>query len=200
MAVEVGVDVAVLKSEIKKTYASVSAEPERDFIFPTGRAWAEDLDYPTELANVPEAAVESFAGVANPWTMGRLTEGERVLDLGSGAGTDSLIAAQMVGPDGRVTGVDMTQQMLDRARGAESEMGATNVEFVEAEAERLPFADESFDVVISNGVIDLIPDKDAVFSELHRVLTPGGRLQIADVTIQNPVSEGGRRNIDLWTG
>jgi arsenite methyltransferase len=200
MAVEVGVDVAVLKSEIKKTYASVSAEPERDFIFPTGRAWAEDLDYPTELANVPEAAVESFAGVANPWTMGRLTEGERVLDLGSGAGTDSLIAAQMVGPDGRVTGVDMTQQMLDRARGAASEMGATNVEFVEAEAERLPFADESFDVVISNGVIDLIPDKDAVFSELHRVLTPGGRLQIADVTIQNPVSEGGRRNIDLWTG
>jgi arsenite methyltransferase len=164
MAVEVGVDVAVLKSEIKKTYASVSAEPERDFIFPTGRAWAEDLDYPTELANVPDAAVESFAGVANPWTMGRLTEGERVLDLGSGAGTDSLIAAQMVGPDGRVTGVDMTQQMLDRARGAASEMGATNVEFVEAEAERLPFADESFDVVISNGVIDLIPDKDAVFS------------------------------------
>ena len=200
MAVEVGVDVGLLKSEIKKTYASVSGEPERDFIFPTGRAWAEDLGYPTELANVPEAAVESFAGVANPWTMGRLATGERVLDLGSGAGTDSLIAAQMVGPDGQVTGVDMTPQMLDKARGAASQMGATNVEFVEAEAERLPFADESFDVVISNGVIDLIPDKDAVFGELHRVLTPGGRLQIADVTIQNPVSEEGRRNIDLWTG
>lgn len=200
MAIEVGVDVGLLKSEIKKTYASVSGEPERDFIFPTGRAWAEDLDYPAELANVPEGAVESFAGVANPWTMGRLAEGERVLDLGSGAGTDSLIAAQMVGPQGKVTGVDMTQQMLDKARAAASEMGATNVEFVEAEAERLPFADESFDVVISNGVIDLIPDKDAVFSELHRVLTPGGRLQVADVTIQNPVSEEGRRNIDLWTG
>jgi SAM-dependent methyltransferase len=200
MAIEVGVDVGLLKSEIKKTYASVSGEPERDFIFPTGRAWAEDLDYPAELANVPEGAVESFAGVANPWTMGRLAEGERVLDLGSGAGTDSLIAAQMVGPGGKVTGVDMTQQMLDKARAAAAQVGATNVEFVEAEAERLPFADGSFDVVISNGVIDLIPDKDAVFSELHRVLTPGGRLQIADVTIQNPVSEEGRRNIDLWTG
>src|SRR5215831_14823030 len=189
MAVDVDVDVDLLKSEIKKTYASVSGEPERDFIFPTGRAWAEDLDYPAELANVPEGAVESFAGVANPWTMGRLAEGERVLDLGSGAGTDSLIAAQMVGPHGKVTGVDMTQQMLDKARAAASQMGATNVDFVEAEAERLPFSDESFDVVISNGVIDLIPDKDAVFSELHRVLVPGGRMQIADVTIQKPVSE-----------
>jgi arsenite methyltransferase len=200
MAVEVDVDVALLKSEIKKTYASVSTEPEKDFIFPTGRAWAEDLGYPDELANVPDTAVESFAGVANPWKLGRLEPGERVLDLGSGAGTDSLIAAQMVGPNGHVTCVDMTQQMLDKARTAATEMGVTRVEFVEAEAERLPFSDGSFDVVISNGVIDLIPDKDAVFSELYRVLAPGGRLQIADVTIQNPVSEEGRRNIDLWTG
>jgi arsenite methyltransferase len=200
MAVEVDVDVALLKSEIKKTYASLSAEPEKDFIFPTGRAWAEDLGYPPELANVPDTAVESFAGVANPWKLGRLEPGERVLDLGSGAGTDSLIAAQMVGPKGHVTGVDMTQQMIDKARTAATEMGTTHVEFVEAEAERLPFSDGSFDVVISNGVIDLIPDKDAVFSELFRVLTPGGRMQIADVTIQRPVSEEGRRNIDLWTG
>jgi arsenite methyltransferase len=200
MTVELEVDVELLKSEIKKTYSSVSQEPERDFIFPTGRAWAEDLDYPAELANVPETAVESFAGVANPWTMGRLSPGERVLDLGSGAGTDSLIAAQMVGEQGRVIGIDMTAQMLDKARAAASEAGAGNVEFVEAEAELLPFADASFDVVISNGVIDLIPDKDAVYAELHRVLVPGGRLQIADVTIQAPVSEEGRRNIDLWTG
>jgi ubiquinone/menaquinone biosynthesis C-methylase UbiE len=106
----------------------------------------------------------------------------------------------MVGPNGHVTGVDMTQQMLDKARTAATEMGTARVEFVEAEAERLPFSEGSFDVVISNGVIDLIPDKDAVFSELYRVLSPGGRLQIADVTIQNPVSEEGRRNIDLWTG
>ncbi len=200
MAVEVEIDVDLLKSEIKRTYASVSDEPDKDFIFPTGRAWAEDLGYPEELANVPESAVESFAGVANPWAMGRLTPGERVLDLGSGAGTDSLIAAQMVSEQGHVTGIDMTQEMLAKARAAATEMGATNVAFIEGEAERLPFPDASFDVVISNGVIDLIPDKDAVFTELFRVLVPGGRIQIADVTIQNPVSAEGRRNIDLWTG
>jgi SAM-dependent methyltransferase len=200
MTVEVGIDVGLLKSEIKKTYSSVSQEPERDFIFPTGRAWAEDLGYPAELANVPETAVESFAGVANPWTMGRLAAGERVLDLGSGAGTDSLIAAQMVGDQGSVIGIDMTVEMLAKARTAAAEASMVNVEFVETEAEQLPFADASFDVVISNGVIDLIPDKDAVFGEIHRVLIPGGRIQIADVTIQNPVSEGGRRKIDLWTG
>jgi len=194
------IDVAVLKSEIKKTYASVSEEPEKDFIFPTGRAWAEDLGYPPELANVPERSVESFAGVANPFTLGRLEPGERVLDLGCGAGTDSLIAAQMVGSEGRVVGIDMTLEMLAKARASAEELGARNVEFLEAEAEALPFADATFDVVISNGVIDLIPDKDAVFSELARVLAPGGRIQIADVTIQNPVSEEGRRNIDLWTG
>ena len=200
MAVEVDIDVGLLKEEIKKTYSSVSTEPEKDFIFPTGRSWAEDLDYPPELANVPDAAAESFAGVANPFSLGRLAAGERVLDLGSGAGTDSLVAAQMVGEEGSVTGIDMTPAMLEKARGAAAKMGATNVEFLESEAERLPFADESFDVVISNGVIDLVPDKDAVFSELHRVLRPGGRLQVADVTIQNPVSAEGRRNIDLWTG
>jgi arsenite methyltransferase len=193
-------DVALLKSEIRKKYASVSTEPEQHFVFPTGASWAEDLGYPEELANVPESAVQSFAGVANPFSLGRLERGARVLDLGSGAGTDSLVAAQMVGPGGQVTGIDMTPEMLAKARDAAAEMGATNVEFVEAEAERLPFGDASFDVVISNGVIDLVPDKDAVFSELFRVLAPGGRIQIADVTIQKPVSEEGRRNIDLWTG
>jgi len=200
MAVDVEIDVELLKSEIKKTYSSVSEQPETEFIFPTGRAWAEDLDYPAELAQVPDAAVESFAGVANPWTLGRLAPGEQVLDVGSGAGTDSLVAAQMVGDQGRVIGIDMTPAMLAKARAAAAAMGVTNVEFVESEAEQLPFPDASFDVVISNGVIDLIPDKDAVFAELHRVLVPGGRLQIADVTIQNPVSAEGRRNIDLWTG
>jgi SAM-dependent methyltransferase len=200
MAVDVEIDVDLLKNEIKNTYASVSEEPGRDFIFPTGRPWAEDLGYPEELANVPETAVESFAGVANPWNLGRLAPNERVLDLGSGAGTDSLVAAQMVGAEGSVTGIDMTPEMLAKARTAAAEMGATNVTFVEAEAEQLPFPDANFEVVISNGVIDLIPDKDAVFAELFRVLAPGGRMQIADVTIQNPVSAEGRRNIDLWTG
>jgi SAM-dependent methyltransferase len=200
LAVDAPIDVELLKSEIKKTYASVSQEPEKDFIFPTGRAWAQDLDYPPELASVPEAAVESFAGVANPFSLGRLQPGERVADLGCGAGTDTLVAAQMVGPAGHVTGVDMTPEMLARARAAAASMGAANVDFVEGEIERLPFADRSIHVVISNGVIDLVPDKDAVFSEIFRVLRPGGRMQLADVTIQNPVSEEGRRNIDLWTG
>jgi arsenite methyltransferase len=201
MAVGVDIDVEVLKSEIKKTYARVSEQPEEDFVFPTGRAWAEDLGYPRELlARVPEIAAESFAGVANPFALGALEPGEVVLDVGSGAGTDSLVAAQMVGAEGRVTGIDMTPEMLAKARAAAAEMGTTNVEFVEGEVERLPFADATFDVVISNGVIDLIPDKDAVFAEIERVLRPGGRIQVADVTIQNPVSEEGRRKIDLWTG
>ena len=200
MAVDIEIDVELLKSEIKKTYASVSDEPEKDFVFPTGRPWAEDLGYPEELANVPEGAVESFAGVANPFSLGRLQPGERVLDVGSGAGTDSLVAAQMVGASGRVTGIDMTPEMLERARRSAEAMGAANVEFVEGEVETLPFPDASFDVVISNGVIDLVPDKDAVFGEIFRVLEPGGRIQIADVTIQNPVSEEGKRDIDLWTG
>jgi arsenite methyltransferase len=200
MAIDTDIDVALLKSEIKKTYATVSQQPAKDFVFPTGRPWAVDLGYPEELANVPESAVESFAGVANPFSLGRLQPGERVLDLGSGAGTDSLVAAQMVGENGSVKGIDMTPEMLAKARSAASELGVANVEFVEGEAESLPFANESFDVVISNGVIDLVPDKDAVFSELFRVLVPGGRIQLADVTIQKPVSEEGRRNIDLWTG
>lgn len=193
------IDVGLLRSEIRKTYASVSQNPERDFIFPTGRAWAEDLGYPPELANVPDSAVESFAGIANPWKLGRLEPGERVLDVGSGAGTDSLVAAQMVGPTGSVTGIDMTPEMLAKSRAAAAQMGL-DVIFLEADAEQLPFEDASFDVVISNGVIDLIPDKDAVFSEIFRVLVPGGRIQIADITIQRPVSEEGKRNIDLWTG
>jgi arsenite methyltransferase len=201
MAVDVEIDVELLKSEIKKTYAAVSQQPETDFIFPTGRAWAADLDYPLDLlANVPESAAESFAGVANPFSLGRLAAGERVLDLGCGAGTDSLVAAQMVGPKGRVTGIDMTPEMLAKARASAEAMGMANADFVAGEAEKLPFPDATFDVVISNGVIDLIPDKGAVFSELYRVLVPGGRIQIADVTIQQPVSEEGRRNIDLWTG
>src|SRR3990172_875666 len=145
MAVNVDIDVGLLKSEIKKTYASVSQEPEKDFIFPTGRAWAEDLGYPDELAQVPAATVESFAGVANPFSLGRLEPRERVLDLGCGAGTDTLVASLMVGPGGSVTGIDMTPEMLAKARAGAAELGAGNLTFVEGEAEHLPFDDASFD-------------------------------------------------------
>src|SRR3990170_3632973 len=140
------IDVDLLREEIRKTYAAVSQEPERDFIFPTGRAWAEDLDYPLELANVPNSAAESFAGVANPFSLGSIEPGERVLDLGSGAGTDSLVAAQRVGPAGSVTGIDMTPEMLEKARTGASVAGASNVTFVEGEVEQLPFPDATFDV------------------------------------------------------
>jgi arsenite methyltransferase len=198
---QVTVDVDVLRSEIAKTYTEVSTEPAKDFIFPTGRAWAEDLGYPQpELSRVPEATVESFAGVANPHALGRIEEGATVVDLGCGAGTDLLIAAQMAGPGGRVLGVDMTPSMLARARASADEMGLSNVELHESLIESLPVADESIDGVISNGVIDLVPDKDAVFAEIDRVLKPGGRLQIADVVIHTEVSEDARDRIDLWTG
>ena len=200
METTIPIDVDVLRDEIQKTYTEVSTEPERDFIFPTGREWAEDLGYPPQLANVPEASVSSFAGVANPFALGPIDEGQVVLDLGCGAGTDLLIAAQMVGPSGRAIGVDMTPAMLERAEASASEMGLANVGLHESLIESLPVADESLDVVISNGVIDLVPDKEAVFAEIDRVLRPGGRLQLADVVIHREVSEDARKDIDLWTG
>jgi len=202
VAVEVeGLDTALLRTEIQRTYARVSNEPDREFMFPTGRAWAQDLAYPSDLlARIPDTSCESFAGVANPFSLGVLEPGEDVLDVGCGAGMDTLVAAQMVGHTGSVTGIDMTPDMAAKARRSVAAMDVGHVTIVEGSAEELPFDDASFDVVISNGVIDLIPDKDAVFGEITRVLRPGGRIQLADVTIQRPVSEEGRRSIDLWTG
>jgi len=195
------VDVEVLRGEIQKTYTEVSTEPDRDFIFPTGRAWAEELGYPQpELSRVPDGSVESFAGVANHFSLGRLEPGQTVVDLGCGAGTDLLIAAQMVGSAGRAIGIDMTAAMLERARASAAAMDLTNVELHEGLIEALPLPNASVDVVISNGVIDLVVDKDAVFAEIDRVLKPGGRLQIADVVIHKEVSEDARKRIDLWTG
>jgi arsenite methyltransferase len=195
------VDVDVLRDEIRRTYTDVSTDQDEQFIFPTGRAWAQELGYPEpELERVPDATVESFAGVANHWVLGRVEPGAVVLDLGCGAGTDLLIAAQMTGPTGDVIGVDMTSAMLDRARASADAMGLDNVALHEALIESLPLADASVDAVISNGVIDLVPDKDAVLDEIDRVLRPGGRLQLADVVIHRAVSEDSRKRIDLWTG
>src|SRR5205807_2809430 len=164
---DIPVDVDVLREEIRKTYTDVSTDQEQQFIFPTGRAWAQELGYPEpELSRVPDASVESFAGVANHWLLGRVEPGSAVLDLGCGAGTDLLIAAQMTGPTGRVIGVDMTPAMLGRAGESAGEMGLENVELNESLIESLPLEDASVDGVISNGVIDLVPDKDAVFDEI----------------------------------
>jgi arsenite methyltransferase len=198
---DIPLDIGVLRDEIRATYTDVSVDQSKDYIFPTGRAWAQALRYPEpELSRVPDATVESFAGVANHWALGRIEPGEVVLDLGCGAGTDLLIAAQMTGPRGRVIGVDMTASMLERARESATALGLDDVELHESLIESLPVADASVDVVISNGVIDLVPDKDTVFDEIDRVLRPGGRVQLADVIIHQAVSEDARKRIDLWTG
>jgi arsenite methyltransferase len=203
MSVEpaIPVDVEVLRDEIQRTYTEVSAAAGQEFIFPTGRGWAQDLGYPEpELSRVPDETAGSFAGVANPWVHGRVAPGQTVLDLGCGAGTDLLIAAQMAGPRGRAIGIDMTESMLARARESATAMGLGNVELHESLIESLPLEDASVDAIVSNGVIDLCPDKDAVFAEIDRVLRPGGRLQVADVVIHTEVSEDARKRIDLWTG
>jgi ubiquinone/menaquinone biosynthesis C-methylase UbiE len=149
---------------------------------------------------LPDPVVESFAGVNNPFLMGELKAGEQVLDIGSGSGFDSILAAQMVGPTGQVTGVDMTPEQRDKATSNASLVGLKNVEFVDGLAENLPLEDESVDVVISNGVINLCPDKLAVYREINRVLKRGGRIQIADVVVQKPLPDDAVADIDLWTG
>lgn len=194
-------DVETLRLEIRKEYAEVARNPSKGFHFHTGRQLARVLGYQDQwLDAVPEASVESFAGVGNPFSLGAIRPGERVVDVGSGAGMDSLIAGGMVGPKGRVVGVDMTPEMLRKARKAASQAGLGNVRFRHGYAESLPVPDGWADVVISNGVVNLCPDKLAVFREMYRVLKPGGRLQIADITVQSAVPESAKVDISLWTG
>ena len=195
------VDVNRLRAEIKLKYRDVATEPVKGFHFHVGRPLARMLDYPMSVVDqLPDTVVESFAGVNNPFSMGDLKPRERVLDIGSGAGFDSILAAQMVGPDGHVVGVDMTAEMRAKAVSNSELMGLSNVEFKDGLAEQLPIADASIDVVISNGVINLCPDKLAVYKEINRVLKPGGRLQIADVVVQKPLPDDAVSDIDLWTG
>ncbi len=196
-----GLDIDLLRHAIQEEYATVATQPQQGFHFHTGRPLARILGYEEQwLDGIPESTVASFAGTGNPFSMGALASGERVVDVGCGAGIDSLIAARMVGPDGQVVGVDMTPAMLDRARASATEMGAANVDFCRGFAEALPVPDEWADVVISNGVMNLFPDKSAGLCEMARVLKPGGRLQIGDILVQKPVGEGAKRNIDLWKG
>lgn len=196
-----GLDTAALREAIREEYAAVAAEPERGFHFHTGRPLARLLGYESAwLAGVPEGSIASFAGTGNPFSLGVLRAGERVVDVGSGAGIDSLIAGNMVGPSGRVIGVDMTPAMLEKARASAAAIGARHVEFREGFGEALPVEDGWADVIISNGVLNLFPDKYAALREMARVLKPTGRLQIGDILVQKAVGDSGKRNIDLWKG
>jgi arsenite methyltransferase len=196
------VDVVALRAAVQEHYAEVAHDPVRgDFHFHTGRAATDRLGYPEELlAGFPDACIEAFAGVANPFTYGLPGAGERVVDIGSGGGLDAMVAARAVGEDGAVVGVDMTPAMLERARRNAAAAGITNLEFREGFAEELPVPDGWADVVISNGVLNLVPDKVAAYEEVLRVLRPGGRIQIADVCVQREVPRDARSDIDLWKG
>ena len=195
------VDVASLREQVKAKYRDVAARPDAKHHFHTGRSLAARLGYPQPVVDsFPDRAVEAFAGVGNPFSLRDLQPGERVVDVGSGAGFDSLIAARAVGPTGAVAGVDMTSEMLTKARANADAVGADNVEFREGLAEQLPVDDGWADVVISNGVINLCPDKRAVLTEIQRVLRPGGVLQFADIANGVPVPDDALRDIDLWTG
>jgi arsenite methyltransferase len=194
-------DVGTLREAIREEYAEVANYPTKGFHFHTGRPLARILEYRDEwLEGIPESSIESFAGTGNPFSLGELRPGERAVDVGCGVGMDSLIAGRMVGPEGRVIGVDMTQVMLEKARAAAEEAGLGNVEFHQSYAEELPVPDGWADVVISNGVLNLMPDKAAVLDEMFRVLRPDGRLQIGDILVQKAVPESAKRKIDLWTG
>jgi arsenite methyltransferase len=194
------VDSAALREEVKKKYRDVAIKPHDTYHFHTGRPLAARLGYDTSTVDaMPDAAVESFAGVANPFSLREPQAGERVVDLGSGAGFDCFIAAGKVGPQGHVAGIDMTEEMLAKSRKTAQAMGLKNVEFREGILEKLPVADGWADVVISNGVINLCADKQQVLSEIWRVLRPGGHLQFADIANGRPVPASAIANIDLWT-
>jgi SAM-dependent methyltransferase len=195
------IDLETLRCEISKEYAEVASNPKKGFHFHTGRPLAKILGYTDSvLEGVPERSIEAFAGTGNPFAMGAIRPGECVVDIGSGAGIDSLIAARMTGPSGKVVGIDMTPEMRERARSAASESGLDNVEFKEGHAESLPVPDGWANVVISNGVVNLCPDKLATFREMRRVLKPGGRLQIGDILVQKEVPQSAKDKIELWTG
>ncbi len=200
MSGNTAVDADALRAEVSSKYREVAMNPHGTFHFHTGRALAERLGYDDALVgSLPDAAVESFAGVANPFALRPLVSGERVIDVGAGAGFDAFVAARQVGPSGRVVGVDMTDEMLAKSRATAAALDMANIEFRKGLAESLPIEDGWADVVISNGVINLCADKGAVFAEIYRVLRPDGVLQFADIANGQPVPEAAINNIDLWT-
>jgi SAM-dependent methyltransferase len=197
---KLAVDPIGLREEVKNKYRDVATNPTGEYHFHTGRPLAKRLGYDSALVDaLPDAAIESFAGVANPFSLRSLEHGEKVVDAGSGGGFDCFVAAHQVGPTGKVVGIDMLPEMLEKSRQTAQSMGLENVEFREGLLEQIPVADGWADVVISNGVINLCADKKRVFSELWRVLRAGGRLQFGDIANGKPVPESAVRNIDLWT-
>jgi arsenite methyltransferase len=202
IACPVELDTQRLRSEVSKIYSRVAAEPNGQFHFHRGPAYAADLlGYdPAELAAMPAQVTAPFAGIANPQRAGEIGAGETVLDIGCGAGLDLLLAARRVGPTGKAIGVDMTGAMVERARLSAHLMGFAHVEVRKGDATSLPVDSESVDVVTTNGVINLIPEKQRAFEEVLRVLKPGGRLHLADILLDVGLSEDARQNIDLWTG
>lgn len=202
IACPIDLNTAVLRSEISSIYARVAAEPDSEFHFHRGPLYAaEFLGYDAaELAALPPDCAASFAGIGNPLAIGPIHEEETVLDIGCGAGMDLLLAARRTGPKGQAIGVDMTDAMLERARQLAKAAGLHQVEVRKGDATALPVADASVDVVSSNGVLNLVPEKDRGFAEIVRVLKPGGRLHLADIALDVELPEDARRNIDLWTG
>jgi SAM-dependent methyltransferase len=202
IACPITLDREKLKSEVRAVYAKVAENPWGDFHFHRGPEYAARLlGYDAaELGELPATTTASFAGVGNPFLMDPLPAGATIVDIGSGAGMDCLLAARRTGRDGLVVGIDMTDAMLARARAGAAEAGLSHARFEKADMTALPLSSGSVDVVISNGVINLAPDKEAVFSELYRIVRPGGRLQFADIVVGTELSEQVRNNIDLWTG
>lgn len=195
------VDREELREAIRCEYREVARAPGKGFHFHTGRKLTEIVGYRDEwLIGIPEIAIESFAGTGNPFSIELLRQGEKVLDLGCGAGIDSLIAARQVGDKGAVIGIDMTPDMLGKAKHACEELSLKHVEFRRGYLEDIPVDDAWADVVISNGTVNLCPDKRRVFSEIYRVLRPGGRIQIADIMVNKPVPQDAKKDIALWTG
>lgn len=194
------VDPDALRADVREKYAEVATNPTGAFHFHTGRPLAERLHYRADvLAALPDVAVASFAGVDNPFTAAPIPAGSKVVDLGSGGGFDCFVAGHLVGLDGHVIGVDMTPAMLDRSRRAAEQAGLSNVEFREGLVEDLPVEDGWADVVIANGVLNLVADKPRAFAEAHRVLRPGGVLQFADIAVGREVPHEARCDIELWT-